>query len=110
MFFLLNSCDIIDFTRRVELIQDFEFPEASIKLKQSRDSKYICATGVYKPHFRVFDLSQMSMKFSRHTDCENVQFEFLSEDWRKMVFLQADRSIEFHTPLGMHYRTRIPKV
>lgn len=58
---------------------------------------------------RVYDLAQMSMKFERHTDCENVQFEILSEDWSKVVMLQADRSIEFHTPLGMHYRTRIPR-
>ena len=80
-----------------------------MRLKQTRDGKFIIAAGVYKPHFRVFELAEMSMKFDRHTDCETVQFQILSEDWRKMVFLQADRSIEFHSPMGMHYRTRIPR-
>ncbi|KAI3645973.1 hypothetical protein MP228_008901 [Amoeboaphelidium protococcarum] len=99
----------VNFSQRVELIQDFDFPEAALRLKQSRDGEYIMATGLYKPQIRVFELSQMSMKFERHTDAENVQFEILSEDWRKMALLQADRTIEFHSPAGMHFRTRIPK-
>ena len=65
-------------------IQDFEFPEASLKIKATADGQYIAATGiqkfepisgVYKPQMRVFDLSQMTMKFDRHMDCENVTFE-----------------------------------
>jgi len=31
--------------------------------------------GIYKPQFRVYDVNQLAMKFDRHTDCENVQFE-----------------------------------
>ncbi|KAJ1561749.1 Nucleolar protein 10 [Nowakowskiella sp. JEL0078] len=65
-----------DWRRRVDLIQDFEFPEASIRLKMSKNGSYIMATGVYKPQFRVFDLAELAMKFDRHTNCENVQFEF----------------------------------
>ena len=34
-----------DYKRRIELLQDFEFPEASLKLKETRDGKYIMATG-----------------------------------------------------------------
>lgn len=78
-------------------------------LKATRDGKYIMATGVYKPQIRVFDLDQMAMKFERHTNCENVAFEILSDDWQKSVHLQTDRSIEFHSHYGMHYQTRIPK-
>jgi ribosome biogenesis protein ENP2 len=33
----------------------------------------------------------------------------LSDDWTKAVLLQNDRTIEFHTHYGMHYKTRIPK-
>ena len=95
--------------KRVELIQDFDFPEASLRIKQTRDQKFIIATGVYKPQMRVFELSEMAMKFDRHTSCENVQFEILSDDWTKTVFLQSDRTVEFHTPSGMHFSTRIPK-
>ena len=35
----------LDFRRRIDLIQDFEFPEASLRLKASRDGKYLLATG-----------------------------------------------------------------
>ncbi len=65
---------------------------------------------MYKPQVRVFELAQMAMKFDRHTDCESVQMEIISDDWKKFVLLQADRSIEFHSQHGLHYRTRIPKV
>jgi ribosome biogenesis protein ENP2 len=97
------------YRNRIELLQDFEFPEASVKIKYTRDKKYIMATGVYKPQIRVFDLDQLAMKFERHTDCENVTFEILSEDWTKSVHLQADRSIEFHSHYGLHFKARVPK-
>lgn len=64
-----------EWTRRVELIQDLEFPEASIQSKFTPDGKYLIATGTYKPQFRVFELAEMSMKFDRHTDAETVSFE-----------------------------------
>ncbi|CAG8504862.1 5590_t:CDS:10 [Paraglomus occultum] len=94
---------------RIELIQDFEFPEASIKVKTTRDGRFCMATGVYKPQIRVFEYSEVSMKFDRHTDSENITFEILSDDWTKSVHLQTDRTIEFHAQGGIHYKTRIPK-
>ncbi len=33
----------------------------------------------------------------------------LSSDYSKSIHLQADRSIEFHTPQGCHYTTRLPR-
>lgn len=75
----------------------------------SRDGNYAIATGVYKPQMRVYDFAEMSLKFERHTDAENVQFQILSDDWTKTVHLQNDRSIEFHSQGGLHYKTRIPK-
>ncbi|CAB4428688.1 unnamed protein product [Rhizophagus irregularis] len=94
---------------RIELIQDFEFPEASLRIKSTRDGCFIMATGVYKPQIRVYEYSEMSMKFDRHTDSENVNFVILSDDWTKSVLLQNDRTIEFHTHGGIYYKTRIPK-
>jgi hypothetical protein len=38
---------------------------------------------------KVYELSELSMKFERHMDCEVVQFEMLSDDYSKMVFLQV---------------------
>lgn len=59
----------------IELIQHFEFPEASNKVKTTRDGKHVIATGTYKPQMRVWDLGQLSLKFERHSDAENVDFE-----------------------------------
>ncbi|KAG2198085.1 WD40-repeat-containing domain protein [Mucor mucedo] len=98
-----------DFRTRVELIQDFEFPEASNRLKTTRDGKFVVATGTYKPQMRVFEFADMSMKFERHTDAETLNFEILSDDWTKQALLQNDRSVELHSQGGIHYRTRIPK-
>ncbi|KAG6894844.1 hypothetical protein C0992_004346 [Termitomyces sp. T32_za158] len=93
----------------IELIQGFEFPEASNRVKSTRDGHHIIATGTYKPQIRVWDLDQLSQKFERHTDAENVDFVILSDDWTKSIHLQNDRTIELHTQGGHHYRTRIPR-
>jgi hypothetical protein len=58
----------------LELIQHFEFPEASNKIKTTRDGHHVIATGTYKPQMRVWDLDQLSLKFERHSDAENVDF------------------------------------
>lgn len=58
----------------LELIQHFEFPEASNRVKTSRDGHHVVATGTYKPQIRVWDLDQLSLKFERHSDAENVDF------------------------------------
>ncbi|KAG6865437.1 hypothetical protein C0991_002513 [Blastosporella zonata] len=93
----------------IELIQGFEFPEASNRIKSTRDGHHVVATGTYKPQIRVWDLDQLSLKFERHTDAENVDFVLLSDDWTKSIHLQNDRTLELHTQGGHHYRTRIPR-
>ncbi|KAF8526518.1 hypothetical protein BU17DRAFT_74093 [Hysterangium stoloniferum] len=93
----------------IDLIQHFEFPEASVRIRTTRDGHHAIATGVYKPQMRVWDLDQLSMKFERHSDAENVDFLILSDDWTKSVHLQTDRTVEVHTQGGFHYRTRIPR-
>lgn len=98
-----------DYMNRVELIQDFEFSEASNKIRVTPDGQFVMATGTYKPQIHVYDFSNLSLKFDRHTDSENVDFTILSTDWTKSVHLQNDRTIEFHTKGGIHYKTRIPK-
>ncbi|TFK20525.1 WD repeat-containing protein [Coprinopsis marcescibilis] len=93
----------------IELIQGFEFPEASNRVKATRDGQNVIATGTYKPQLRVWDVGQLSLKFERHSDAENVDFVMLSDDWTKIVQLQNDRTVELHTQGGLHYKTRIPK-
>lgn len=58
----------------IELIQGFEFPEASNKIKTTRDGHHAIATGTYKPQMRVWDLDELNLKFERHSDAENVDF------------------------------------
>lgn len=58
----------------IELIQGFEFPEASNRIKTTRDGHHVIATGTYKPQIRVWDLDQLTLKFERHSDAENVDF------------------------------------
>lgn len=99
----------LEYQNRVELIQDFEFSEASNKIKVTKDGQYCMATGTYKPQIHVYDFANLSLKFDRHTDAENVDFVILSDDWTKSAHLQNDRSIQFQNKGGIHYTTRIPK-
>ncbi|KAH3901754.1 ribosome biosynthesis protein ENP2 SCDLUD_001529 [Saccharomycodes ludwigii] len=98
-----------EYQNRVDLVQDFEFSEASNKIKVTPDGQFAMATGTYKPQIHVYDFNNLSLKFERHTDAENVDFLILSDDWTKSVHLQNDRSIQFQNKGGLHYTTRIPK-
>mmetsp|Transcript_42871 Transcript_42871/g.127034 ORF Transcript_42871/g.127034 Transcript_42871/m.127034 type:complete len:539 (+) Transcript_42871:99-1715(+) len=98
-----------DFRRRIDLIQDFEFPITSGKVRVSPDGEYICASGVYPPEIRMFETRELSMKFSRGLNCEVVDFLFLSEDWKKLAIMMEDRVVEFHSQYGRHHRVRVPK-
>ncbi|KAK8406138.1 hypothetical protein O3P69_007096 [Scylla paramamosain] len=47
--------------------------------------------------------------FERCFDSEVIQFDILSDDYSKLVFLQDDRYVEFHSQAGRWFRMRIPK-
>ena len=98
-----------EYRKRIELIQDFEFPSACQRIKATSDGQYIFATGYHAPRVRVYDLSQLSMKFERYLDSEIVDFQILSSDYSKAVFLCADRSLQFHAKFGAYYQLRIPR-
>lgn len=57
----------------------------------------------------MYDLSQLSMKFERYLDAEIVDFQILSTDYSKAVFLCADRSLHFHAKFGAYYQVRVPR-
>ena len=94
---------------RIQLIQDFSFPDSASCLTFTPDQRFIVAAGTYKPQIRVFDLHEMAMKFERHVQADVVRMACLSDDWQKLVLLTADRSIQFHNSSGLYYSTRIPK-
>lgn len=98
-----------DYANKIELLQDFEFEEASQCIRISDDGQWAMSTGTYKPQIHAHYLPNLALSFARHTDTINKTFLILSSDYSKTVHLQEDRSIEFHTPGGCHYRLRIPR-
>eukprot|EP01100_Stratorugosa_tubuloviscum_P013205 TRINITY_DN64_c0_g4_i1.p1 TRINITY_DN64_c0_g4~~TRINITY_DN64_c0_g4_i1.p1 ORF type:complete len:591 (+),score=245.77 TRINITY_DN64_c0_g4_i1:128-1900(+) len=98
-----------EYETRIELLQGFNFPEASQKIYTSPDGQFLAASGVYKPQLKMFEVDQLSVKFERFVDCEILQFNFLSTDYSKIAYLQADRTIELHARFGAYYKLRIPK-
>ena len=95
--------------RRITLLQDLEFENGtSQNLKFSGDGKFLVVTGAYPPRCKVFELAQLGMKFERRLDSECVDVCGLTSDLGKMAFLLSDRTIDFHTPFGTHYKLRVP--
>lgn len=98
-----------NYANRVELLQDFEFEEASSCIRVSDDGEWVMSTGTYKPQIHTHYLPHLSLSFARHTTSLNLTFLLLSSDYSKSLHLQTDRKLEFHTPSGCHYETRIPR-
>lgn len=98
-----------EYQNRVELLQDFEFEEASNCIRVSEDGDWVMSTGTYKPQMHVHNLPQLSLSFTRHTNSLNHSFVLLSSDYSKSIHLQNDRRLEFHTPMGCHYEVRLPR-
>ncbi|KAJ5595193.1 Ribosome biogenesis protein ENP2 [Penicillium hispanicum] len=98
-----------EYANRVELLQDFEFEEASQCVRVSEDGDWVMSTGTYKPQIHTHYLPQLSLSWARHTVALNTTFLLLSSDYSKSLHLQSDRSLEFHTPQGCHYTTRLPR-
>ncbi|TVY83666.1 Ribosome biogenesis protein ENP2 [Lachnellula suecica] len=98
-----------EYANRVELLQDFEFEEASNCIRVSEDGEWVMSTGTYKPQIHAHNLPQLSLSFARHTTTLNHSFVLLSSDYSKSLHLQTDRSLEFHTAGGLLYKTRLPR-
>ncbi|WWD16216.1 hypothetical protein CI109_100642 [Kwoniella shandongensis] len=92
----------------LELVQDFSFPGSAIRIKTTEDGLHAIGTGTYKPMMKVWDLENLTVKFERVTDAENVDFVILSSDWTKTLHLQRDRSLALHTQMGLHHSVRLP--
>jgi ribosome biogenesis protein ENP2 len=98
-----------DYKKRMELLHDMQFKGTSSSVAISEDQNYIVASGAYPPEIRLFDLGELGMKCVRRLEHEIIQADFLSEDYRKLAMLCADRTIEFHAQYGKHHTVRIPK-
>ena len=99
-----------EFKRRIELVQDFEFPVCSRCSAMCADGKHFVATGVYPPSIRVFDLQQLSLKFDRRVEFEATDLQVLSDDWTKIAILAGtERAIQLHAAFGSYHTVRVPK-
>ncbi|GLT40536.1 hypothetical protein SLA2020_146640 [Shorea laevis] len=99
-----------NYMERVELIQDLRFETATTKIKITPDGEFLLASGIYPPQVKVYELREFSMKFERHLDSEIIDFEILADDYSKLAFLCADRSVNLHAKYGKHYSLRIPRM
>ncbi|KMZ75745.1 hypothetical protein ZOSMA_10G00130 [Zostera marina] len=99
-----------DYRERLDLIQDLWFETATTKIKATPDGEYIIASGIYPPQVKVYTVRELAMKFERHLISEIVNFEVLDDDYSKLAFLCADRSVCLHAKYGSHYSLRIPRV
>eukprot|EP01083_Nonionella_stella_P185836 678775_1 len=98
------------YRRRVEFIQDAVFPTSTLQVKMSDDGMWMMATGLYPPKIKMFDLSELTIKFERGLESEPIDFCFLSENWEKFVVLRDHRWMEFHSRHGKHYNMRMPLI
>ncbi|KAL9619586.1 MAG: hypothetical protein Q9160_005773 [Pyrenula sp. 1 TL-2023] len=98
-----------EYAKRVELLQDFEFEEASQCVRVSEDGEWVMSTGTYKPQIHTHYLPNLSLSWARHTNTLNKTFIIVSSDYTKTAHLQEDRSIELHSPAGCHHTLRIPR-
>lgn len=99
-----------DYMQRVEVLQDLKFETATTKIKATPDGEYLIASGIYPPQIKVYELKQMSLKFERHLISEIIDFQVLDEDYSKLAFLCADRSICLHAKQGSYHSLRIPRM
>ena len=50
------------FRRRLDLIQDLEYPVASSQIRISEDEKFLVTSGCYPPEAKIYDVAELGMK------------------------------------------------
>ncbi|XP_057430255.1 uncharacterized protein LOC130723284 [Lotus japonicus] len=101
---------IKSYTENVQLLEDLRFTTATTKIKATPDGEYIIASGIYPPQVKVYEVRELGLKFERHLDSEIIDFQVLTDDYSKLAFLCADRSVYLHAKYGKHYSLRIPRM
>ena len=57
----------------------------------------------------MYDLANLALKFQRNVDAEIVDFQILTDDYSKCVFLCADRTVCLHARFGSYFKIRVPR-
>ncbi|XP_061356188.1 uncharacterized protein LOC133300623 [Gastrolobium bilobum] len=102
--------NIKSYTQNLQLLEDLRFATATTKIKATPDGEYIIASGIYPPQVKVYEVRELGLKFERHLDSEIIDFQVLTDDYSKLAFLCADRSVCLHAKYGKHYSLRIPRM
>jgi ribosome biogenesis protein ENP2 len=84
------------------------FPVSCQRIKLSQDTQFLIASGLYYPQIHCYEIAQRSNKFKRYFSSQVLNFQILTTDFSKIVFLCADRSLSVHARNGLHFRTFIP--
>ena len=73
------------------LTQELEFPCSSQRAKVSPDGQFLAVSGIHPPQIKVYELSQLALKFERHVLAEIVDFQACSLGRRfpTIVFYRA---------------------
>lgn len=99
-----------NYQQKIELVQDLTFPTATSRIKVTPDGEFLIASGIHPPQIKVYELREFALKFERHFDSEIIDFQILDDDYSKLAFLCADRSVCLHAKYGKHYTLRIPRM
>ncbi|XP_027358064.1 nucleolar protein 10 isoform X2 [Abrus precatorius] len=102
--------NVKSYTQNLQLLEDLRFATAATKIKATPDGEYIIASGIYPSQVKVYEVRELGLKFERHFDSEIVDFQVLTDDYSKLAFLCADRSVCLHAKYGKHYSLRIPRM
>lgn len=93
-----------------QLIEHFEFPIACNNLTLCPDGKHLWSSGIYPPQIHCYELDQLTLKFSRNITSEIIKMIPLSSDFRKLVMMGNDRSIQIHAAFGAYHSFKLPKI
>jgi ribosome biogenesis protein ENP2 len=113
---------------RVMVLQDFDMPQASQKMRITRDERHLFVSGTYKPRLvflqcaavffvivslcfsiriKCYEVAELSCKFERAVEEEIVDFELLTDDFSKLCLLGASNTVTFHAKYGHYHSTRL---
>ncbi|KAG2324899.1 hypothetical protein Bca52824_007627 [Brassica carinata] len=96
------------YMQRVEIIQDLKFEDATTRIKATPDGEYLIA--YISSQVKFYEPGQLGLKFERHLDSAIADFKvILDDDYSKLAFLCADRSIYLQAKYGKHHSLRIPR-
>lgn len=93
---------------KVELIAEFEFSGSSRNIDVTSDGMTLAVSGEYPPVIKIFDLVDLSQVTLYSLKGMPSHFQFLSEDWAKLVSLRPDRKLDFYNKGGDLFSVPLP--